>query len=215
MSPLRTNRIWQIAYPIVVYYLMYHCLNLLMAALFRGRLDPLWCLGIASAVTGVILYRIYRQLPVVKNTDRPDQKTICRILLAIAGIVALGILLNIIISNTGLAEISEGYKESNQTLFSGDTLTKILVNCMIIPATEEIVYRGIVCGQMDLWYGSKISVPVSALLFGIMHFNMVQFLYAFLMGLALGYVYSKYKKLWVPFAAHGLTNLVVVIATVL
>ena len=46
-----------------------------------------------------------------------------------------------------------------------------------------------------------------------MHFNVVQFLYGFVMGLALGYIYVRYRRLWIPMAAHGLVNFVVILVT--
>ena len=54
---------------------------------------------------------------------------------------------------------------------------------------------------------------LSAFLFGIMHFNVVQFLYGFVMGLALGYIYVRYRRLWIPMVAHGLVNFVVILVT--
>ena len=62
--------------------------------------------------------------------------------------VAVGILLNILISNTPLADLSVGYQEANSTLFSGGLLIKIVGNALLIPMLEEVVYREIVCGQL-------------------------------------------------------------------
>ena len=106
---------------------------------------------------------------------------------------------------------SSGYAQANATLYAGGLLTKIFANCISIPILEELVYRGIVCGQLSLWYDEKIAVIISAFCFGIMHFNVVQFLYGFLVGLAIATVYIKTRKLWVVIVAHGLTNFIVVI----
>ena len=61
----------------------------------------------------------------------------------------------------------------------------------------------------------KTAVIISAFLFGIMHFNVVQFLYGFLVGMAISAVYVKTSRLWVVMVAHGLTNFVVVLAATL
>lgn len=215
MNSLRTNRFWQIALPLLAYYLSYHALHYVFYLLLGKWLGSLGCLGLSSAVTLAFLYSMYRNLPVVRQKETFEKKEFGQECVSILLTVLLGIILNIIISNTPLVDISRGYSEANATLFSGSILIRIAANAILIPLLEEVVYRGIVCGQMDLWYGKKISVVVSALLFGMMHFNVVQFLYAFLMGLALGYVYVRYKKLWVCAAAHGLTNLVVILFTAL
>lgn len=213
MKNLRINRFWQIALPVLTYYLMYHCIHYLCLLLLGQWMGTLSCLGLSSAVTLIFMFSVYRGLPIVRKREVFDKKMLAEECVAVLGIVVLGMILNVIISNTPLVEVSEGYRQANSTLFSGTMPSRIIVNGILIPMLEEVVYRGIVCGQLDLWYGKKISVFISALLFGMMHFNMVQFLYAFLMGIALGYVFVRYKKLWVPAAAHGLTNLVVIFIT--
>ncbi len=104
-----------------------------------------------------------------------DKETFPRECLYILGVVALGLILNFIISHTPLVAYSSGYAQANATLYAGGLLTKIFANCISIPILEELVYRGIVCGQLSLWYDEKIAVIISAFCFGIMHFNVVQF----------------------------------------
>ena len=211
---MRANRFWQIAYPMAVYYLMYHFLHILFLVITGGRLGSLECLTLASAITLVVMVVCYRKLPITRAIS--EKRTIAQVLQwtgAILLTVAVGILLNIVISNTPLADLSVGYQEANSTLFSGGLLIKIVGNALLIPMLEEVVYRGIVCGQLLQWYGQWKAVFLSAFLFGIMHFNVVQFLYGFVMGLALGYIYVRYRRLWIPMAAHGLVNFVVILVT--
>ena len=211
---MRANRFWQIAYPMAVYYLMYHFLHILFLVVTGGRLGSLECLTLASAITLVVMVILYRKLPITRAV--PETLSISRVLQwtgAILLTVAVGIFLNILISNTPLADLSVGYQEANSTLFSGGLFIKIAANALLIPILEEVVYRGIVCGQLLLWYGKWKAVLISAFLFGIMHFNVVQFLYGFVMGLALGNIYVRYRRLWIPMAAHGLVNLVVILVT--
>ena len=100
---------------------------------------------------------------------------------------------------------------------------------MVIPSLEELLYRGIICGQIEAWgsinsvlidkpakpsVGYRVAaVLISALIFGALHFNVVQFLYACVMGCFLGVAYIRTHRLWVVMVAHGLTNLVVILAT--
>ena len=76
---------------------------------------------------------------------------------------------------------------------------------------EELLYRGIVLGQLLLWMKPAAAVLISAILFGIFHFNVVQFLYAFLVGLLIGAVYVKTGRLFLCMLGHGLTNLMVLL----
>ena len=50
------------------------------------------------------------------------------------------------------------------------------------------------------------SIIISALIFGIIHFNPVQVFFAFIMGLILGWLYYKTKSLWAPILIHFLNN---------
>ena len=160
---MRGNRFWQIAYPMAVYYLMYHFLHILFLVITGGRLGSLECLTLASAITLVVMVVCYRKLPITRAIS--EKRTIAQVLQwtgAILLTVAVGILLNILISNTPLADLSVGYQEANSTLFSGGLLIKIVGNALLIPMLEEVVYRGIVCGQLLQWYGQWKAVFFSA-----------------------------------------------------
>lgn len=51
------------------------------------------------------------------------------------------------------------------------------------PATEEFVFRGILFRGMNKFAGGIMAALVSGFMFGIMHLNINQFLYAFFLGL--------------------------------
>ena len=215
MKEWKINRVWQIAYPILVYYVLYNVFYMVLCFLFGGVMDRLFWLGVASLLTLPFLVQIYRKLPIVRAEKTFDSTALPKEGLMILVVVLLGVGLNLLVSHTPLVEVSEGYASANETLFTGDFFSKVFANCICIPVLEELVYRGIVCGQLKLWYSPKTAVIISAFLFGIMHFNVVQFLYGFLVGMAISAVYVKTSRLWVVMVAHGLTNFVVVLAATL
>ena len=57
------------------------------------------------------------------------------------------------------------------------------------------------------------AMVYSSVVFGVLHVNLVQMLYGFLLGLMLAYVYEKYGSLKAPAAAHMAMNLLSVLAT--
>jgi hypothetical protein len=209
----RWNRMWQIVYPILAYYLCYNAAYLLLMFLFGGLFSNLFWLGIASLCTIPVILRIYKTLPIVFEPKQLQWQKLPVELAGIFGVVVVGVLLNVLISQTPLVQLSDGYVKANATLYSGGIWVKIFANCITIPILEELVYRGIVCKQLYQWYGTKLAVFVSALLFGLMHFNMVQCLYGFLVGAVLAFVYLKTSRLWVVMVAHGLTNFTVLFFT--
>lgn len=55
-------------------------------------------------------------------------------------------------------------------------------------------------------YGEKTAILLSGLAFGLFHMNLFQFFYAFLLGLMLGYVYTRTSKLRYSTAMHMIIN---------
>jgi membrane protease YdiL (CAAX protease family) len=60
-----------------------------------------------------------------------------------------------------------------------------------------------------------LCVWLTSLLFGIYHMNLVQGLYAFLMGLVITYSYAVYRKFSIPVVAHICANAAALIITYL
>lgn len=78
---------------------------------------------------------------------------------------------------------------------------------MIVPFAEELFFRGIVYTWIRGRLGVGSSVFASALLFGGAHavFPMVA-IGAFLVGLALAFVYERTGTLWAPVVVHAVFN---------
>lgn len=81
----------------------------------------------------------------------------------------------------------------------------IIVISLIGPAFEELFFRKLLIDR-TIKYGAKISILLSALMFGLFHGNLSQFFYAFLMGGFFAYVYIKTGKLKYPILLHMSVN---------
>ena len=77
---------------------------------------------------------------------------------------------------------------------------------ILFPILEEILFRRILCNSL-LALGEKKAIIISAAIFGLIHGNLYQFAYAFLIGLVLGYVYVKTGKLIYTIVFHCIINL--------
>jgi len=78
----------------------------------------------------------------------------------------------------------------------------------LAPITEELIFRGVTM-RLTKWAGMSFVVGniVQAVLFGVFHMNLVQGVYASVIGLVLGYLGHRYKTLWVPILVHLFCNL--------
>ena len=89
---------------------------------------------------------------------------------------------------------------------STDQLSMWLYAGLGAPIFEELLFRGLVMRSMEP-YGKRISILLSALLFGFYHGNPIQAPFAFLVGLVLGYVAMEYNIIW-AMVLHMFNNLI-------
>lgn len=73
------------------------------------------------------------------------------------------------------------------------------------PIAEEFLFRKFMIDRLSI-YGDKLAIIVSAVAFGFFHGNLYQFFYAALLGLILGYLYTKTRNVWYPIALHMAIN---------
>lgn len=95
-----------------------------------------------------------------------------------------------------------------------DTIPKILLTVLgtaVIPAfVEEFAIRGTVMQPLRR-FGDKFAILMSALVFAMMHGNMVQIPFAFIAGIAIGYAVTVTGSMWVGVAIHFLNNFTAVL----
>lgn len=72
---------------------------------------------------------------------------------------------------------------------------------------EEFLFRGAIMGSL-LKYGKPLAIFTSALLFGLIHGNLVQIPFAFMVGLVLGFVVVETDSIWTAVAVHFLNNFI-------
>ena len=84
-------------------------------------------------------------------------------------------------------------------------ILQLIVFAVIPPFVEELLFRGIVLANL-MPFGKTQAVLASALLFGVMHQNLSQLLYATVAGLVLGYIYVQTRSIWPCILLHFINN---------
>ena len=87
-----------------------------------------------------------------------------------------------------------------------DIWLNLILISIIAPIFEEIFFRKLLIDR-TIKYGAKISIILSATIFGFMHGNLNQLFYAFLMGGFFAYVYIKTGKIIYTIVLHMIVNL--------
>ncbi len=128
---------------------------------------------------------------------------------AMLGAVGLCILTSVAVSIL-MAYLAEfGVPMPDMPSMLENTLTSYLLNLLVIavlPALlEELLFRGCVLRVLRP-YGDWFAITVSAILFGLMHGNIIQIPFALVVGFALGWLYVACENIWIPIAVHFANN---------
>ena len=78
---------------------------------------------------------------------------------------------------------------------SANTVSMFLYVAIFAPVFEEIFFRGLILRNF-LPYGKKFAIFATSYLFGVLHGNLLQTPYAFMVGLVLGYTAVEYGLGW-------------------
>ena len=210
--------LWQILYPIGIYYVVSSLVFFFLQFMIVSTAETYMLRQlICGAVTIPFVYTFYKQdqrtrdVVFGKNDKQPVVVWLKEILLAAGATAALGAAVNDIIAMTPLMQTSTGFQEANESFFAGSMLLELLGSCLVIPIAEELLFRGVVYQRCKMFWGMKTGIIISALLFGIVHANLVQFIYATLLGLLLALLIEKTGKLSMAVIGHMAANTVAVV----
>ena len=91
----------------------------------------------------------------------------------------------------------------------------VLALVVVAPFTEELLFRGIILRGFLNRYKVSEAIMVSALLFGVIHLNIFQFLGAFFIGILFAWWFVKTRSLLPCIFGHVLNNAFIVILIIM
>ena len=102
----------------------------------------------------------------------------------------------------------EDYNEAVGNAFTSDAgIWWLIVGiCILVPIAEELLFRGIIQGELSASMSPWLAVFVQAVLFSAFHMQAVQSAYVFLPGLAMGIAYMASRSIIVPILMHMVFN---------
>lgn len=173
-------------------------------------------LNIVYAILALIVFGLwYHRVFVKPFRDRPKKQpggysfhTIVSIICLGIGLQyvttlltdALGVLSPEMISNYNEQMSSQGYDDLSVML--------LVYSILLAPIVEELVFRGLIFRfarhAMPFWFANILQ----AALFGFVHLNLVQGIYAFAMGLFLGWVCHRGRGIKYSIPVHIVFNII-------
>lgn len=212
------NRIWEIAHPVLMYYVAITIGSFVAQMIFgTGIENYMLCKMVGSIVAIPVVYADYKKDLMMTGRYRlkmPFAIQQVKQLLAVVGItICLSVGLNNMISMSPLVSMSEEYQNASDAFYGSTIWIELLGSALITPFLEELLHRGVVFGRLRRRMGMWPAVLVSALVFAGLHFNIVQFVYAFLLGVVFALFVEKTGRLYPAILAHVVANGIAVVRT--
>ena len=99
-----------------------------------------------------------------------------------------------------------------QNALEADPIIAWLGIAMVIPIAEEIVFRGLLFGAFQKWWGITGAILGSAFVFACFHLQIIGFIHLFFVGLILGWARWQTRSLGLPIVIHSLNNAIALVA---
>jgi len=199
-------------YPLLVYFF----LNLLVICIYKySNLvedtfeNMLYADGIISSITLIFVAIFYNDLMEIFKLQKLSLNPLAKMIaLVVAGAVVVNFLANYI-SQALYEEIY--YYTLIFTDYPYPVLYAILFVCLQPAIFEELAFRGFLFRFAEKLSSPKTAILVTALLFGIMHMDLIALLWLLPLGYVFGYFRYKYKSIWYGVIGHFVYNLVILL----
>lgn len=165
--------------------------------------------AIATAVTlllGVIWYRWHKPQKDFSLKQVVNPKLL-------AAMVCMGLSLQIVVSmclNMVYPllpqDLTEQYSVLMEALIGGNIWLSMLVTVILAPLAEEFLFRGVTLKMAQGIMPFMVANILQAVLFGVYHMNLIQGMYAFVLGLILGFTVEYFHSIWAGVLLHAFVN---------
>jgi len=105
--------------------------------------------------------------------------------------------------------------QNMQTLTGPALFLAVLGVVVLAPVFEEIFFRGLLYSALRRRLGVALGVLVSAIVFGVLHFEPLSLLSLSMVGAIFAYLYERTESLFAPMLAHAVYNGVVILIALL
>ncbi|MDE6712871.1 MAG: HAD hydrolase-like protein [Lachnospiraceae bacterium] len=215
--------------PFVIYELMTELLTWLgmklvdfMTGMGNGELSlaitehssalAVWIRVIALVGTAAVLYFLYRRGDVIPL--RRVKAVYYGWTILAGALLAMG--LNLAISNIYMAIGGDPERFAEATVQVQVPLgMAVLLYVIVTPIAEELLFRWLLYGRISRFMGAPLAICLTALFFGFFHGNLLQGIYAALMGIGLALVLYWSGNFWFPVVFHMAANAFVYLSSAL
>lgn len=222
--------LWGLIKPLIVYYVGYYVIRMIVGTLLLGGGMAFLMEDGSSIVNGIAMLGGCAVLFPMIEEEREEQgkerkrrgeteiqgrkpglrQTAWRYPALLVFSVAAVAFFNTLMSLSGLAEQSGVYQETAQRQYAVSLGMGLLLYAGISALVEEVVFRFLLYNRLRRSCGRvAFGVVASAFLFGVYHGNIVQGVYAFVLGVLIACAYVYFDNFFAPVLFHGVGNAVI------
>lgn len=128
---------------------------------------------------------ILRKIKIKRSPVQIVKLILLMFLLGMATQIVASYMLTIILDF--FPDIARNYNE-NISALTELSATTILFVCILAPVLEELVFRGLLFSLLSKFIPLMMANLIQALVFGVYHGNVVQAIYAFILGFYIGWI---------------------------
>lgn len=173
-----------------------------------ARLGTTWLLVISEGI--IVLPAIVIYCFIAKKVSFAEAFGFKKIKLSTAAAVLLfGLLimpLGTLMNAISMLVVDNIFIESSSIMLGLPFPVMFLILAVYGPLCEELAFRGIILKSFDFEESGWKALVVSGLMFGLMHMNLNQFMYAFVLGVAFAMVAEATGSILSSFLCHFLFN---------
>ncbi len=132
---------------------------------------------------------------------------------------ALGVLasaaLNILLTLLDALRFFPDYEEIMDIAMEGSPFFLVISMVILAPLVEEFIFRGLIMEHLRTKMKLPLAILISSAVFGVIHLNLLQGLYAALLGVVMALICVRAGTIWASVCAHAGFNAVSVIGVIL
>lgn len=102
--------------------------------------------------------------------------------------------------------LTDQYSELMEQLLGGNVWLSLLATVILAPLAEEFLFRGVTLKKAQKIMPFMAANILQAVLFGIYHLNWIQGVYAFVLGMVLGFTAEYFHSVWAAVLLHAFVN---------
>lgn len=102
--------------------------------------------------------------------------------------------------------LTDQYNNLMESLLGGNVWLSVFVTVILAPLAEEFLFRGVTLQKARNLMSFGAANVLQAVLFGLYHMNLIQGVYAFVLGMVLGFTANYFHSIWASVLLHAFVN---------